>query len=150
MSASVFLFRLFPVFFLGVSGHEYIPLKYFHLHLQIQKRLGVPPSTVNRTWMTVSTWIISKAMSSGSRRKTLYLIWKLPAFTKFRNTLYMYNSFFISMRILAHKKIPQANYFKEVKWFWSSFGGERSQVGYRNCYCYILINPWNSILISFS
>ena len=32
--------------FLGVSGHEYIPLKYFHLYLQTKKRLGGPQSTV--------------------------------------------------------------------------------------------------------
>ena len=54
------------------------------------------------------------------------------------------------MKTLASKKMPQANCFKEMGWFWFSFDSEGSQVVYRYCYCYTSIKPWNSILISFS
>lgn len=151
MSSSVFPFRFFLVFFLGVSGHEYISLKYSHLYLQTRKRLGAPQSTAPAGLECL--WVHESCLSpclQDLEGKFYIPKWKLPVIAKFRNTLYMYNSFFISVRTFAYKKMPQANCFKEIRWFWSSFGCEGSQVGYRNCYCCPSINLWNSILISFS
>lgn len=122
MSSSVFLFRLFPVNLLDISGPEYISLRFSHLYLQTRKRLRAPRSTVptGSDWLWVRKSFLSSCLQD-LEGKFYILKWKLPAFGKFRNTLYMYNSFFSSMRTLAHKKMPQADYFKEMRLFWSSF-----------------------------